>query len=97
MMISPGQNDRVLRIVSELRSKDAKLSLPDAVRAAQEAVRKEHEQAVSLARHARRVSGRTMSDTQVDLMCRGDMSRIAHDLRVQEIERQHRGQAGGRK
>jgi hypothetical protein len=95
-MTSPGQSDRVQRLIEKYR--DAGMSLVDAVRAAQEAAQEEHAQAVAWKGHARSIarSERTMNDTQVDLMCRGEMSRIAHDLRVQEIERQHAGQGAGR-
>jgi hypothetical protein len=94
-MTSPGQSDRVARLIEQYRNEG--MSLVDAVKAAQETAAQEHEDARFWAGHARKVarSARTMNDTQVDLMCRGELSRIAHDLRVQEIERKHASQ--GRK
>jgi hypothetical protein len=86
-MTTPGMSDRIARLIEKHR--DAGRSLVDAVRLAQEDVAQEHRAVQALAGQARRVHGRTLNDTQVDLMCRGEMSRIAHDLRVQEIERQH--------
>jgi hypothetical protein len=69
------------------------MSLVDAIRNAEQDVCQEHEQAVAWKVHARRVSGRTMNDTQMDMMCRGDYARIATDMNKERIEREH----GGRK
>jgi Ser/Thr protein kinase RdoA (MazF antagonist) len=92
-MHSPGQSDRVYRIASELRAKDARLSLVEAIAKAQEEVAQETAAVRALACKAVRVapSARTLNDTQVDLLCRGEMSLLARDARIREIERQHRG------
>jgi hypothetical protein len=92
-MHSPGQSDRVYRIASELRRKDSRMSLVAAIEAAQEVVAQEAAQVRALAGQAVRVapSARTLNDTQVDLLCRGEMSLLARDARIREIERQHRG------
>jgi hypothetical protein len=88
-MTSPGQSDRMIRLIEQLRNEG--WSLIDAVRMAEEQVKKEHEQALAVATHARRVSGRTMNDTEMDLMCRGDVAGVARLQRIREIERQHAG------
>jgi hypothetical protein len=90
-MISPGQSDRMSRLIEMHR--DAGMSLYDAMQAAAQDVEQEHEQAVSWKSHAHRVSGRVMNDTQMGLMCKGDLSRIASDMNKERIERRHRAKA----
>jgi hypothetical protein len=90
-MTSPGQSDRVRELIRKHREK--RMSLVDAIRAAQEEVVQEAVAVRALASKAVRVcpSARTLNDTQVDLLCRGEMSLLARDARIREIEAQHRG------
>jgi hypothetical protein len=90
-MTSPGQSDRVRELIRQGRNKG--LSIAAAIEAAQEVVAQEALAVQALSGGAVRVnrSARTLNDTQVDLLCRGEMSLLARDARIREIERQHRG------
>ena len=86
--IAPGQTDRLQRLIEKHR--DAGKSFIAAMEAAQADLAQEDAVCKGLASQARRVSGRTLNDTQVELLCRGEMSRLAHDIVCEEIERKHR-------
>lgn len=93
MSVSPGQVDRVQRLIEKYR--DAGMSLIEAVEKAHKEVAQEAAAVAALASKARRVnaSDRAMNDTEMDLMCRGDVAGVARLARIREIERQHAGRS----
>jgi hypothetical protein len=90
-MPSIGQSDRTHRLIEQYR--DAGMPLIEAMQAAVHDVDAEDAAVREVADRARVVpkNARTMNDSQMDLMCRGETARLAYELRCAEIERQHRG------
>jgi hypothetical protein len=91
MSVSPGQVDRMQERIRVHR--DAGMSMYDAMMSAEQDVVQEALEVRALAGGAVRVnrSARTMNDTQMDLMCRGEYARLAVEVRKDKIERQHMG------